>query len=65
MISHDYIVHWLGRPINIPDEIAKPLIGNWHPTHLFKNIIPVLKSGGVTDQQINSIVVENPKSLFE
>ncbi len=64
MISHDYIAHWLGRPINIPEEIAKPLIGNWHPAHLFKNIIPVLKKGGASDEQINSIVVGNPKTLF-
>ena len=64
MISHDYIGHWLGRPLNIPEQ-ALPLIANWHPTHLFNNIIPALKAGGVTDSQIKTICEDNPRRLFE
>jgi len=63
MISHDYIIHWLGRPLNLPEE-ALPLIANWHPTHLFNNIIPALKKGGVTDDQIKTIIKKNPEQLF-
>ena len=63
MISHDYIAHWLGRPPNIPEE-ALPLIANWHPTHLFNNVIPELKKGGITEEQINTILVDNPRRLF-
>jgi len=63
MISHDYIAHWLGRPLNVP-EAALPFIANWHPTHLFKNVIPVLKQGGVTDEQVQTILVDNPRRLF-
>jgi len=63
MISHDYIINWLGRPLNLPEE-ALPLITNWHPSHLFKNIIPVLKKGGVTDEQIETIIKNNPERLF-
>jgi phosphotriesterase-related protein len=63
MISHDYVATWLGRPLNIP-EAALPLIGNWHPTHLFKNVIPALKKGGVTDDQIHTILEDNPRRLF-
>lgn len=63
MISHDYIIHWLGRPLNLPKE-ALPLVANWHPTHLFKNIIPALKKGGVTDEQIETIIKDNPRRLF-
>jgi phosphotriesterase-related protein len=63
MISHDYIAHWLGRPLNVP-EAALPFIANWHPTHLFKNVIPALKQGGVTDEQIQTILVDNPRRLF-
>ena len=37
---------------------------NWHPSHLFKNIIPALKRGGVTDAQIDTILIENPRSFF-
>lgn len=63
MISHDTIMTWLGRPLNLP-EAALPLVANWHPTHLFKNIIPALKQGGVTDEQIKTIIEDNPRRLF-
>jgi len=63
ILSHDYIASWLGRPLNIP-EAALPLIADWHPTHLFKNIIPALKAGGVTDSQIKTICEDNPRRLF-
>ncbi len=63
MISHDYIAHWLGRPLNVP-EAALPLIANWHPTHLFKNVIPALEKGGVRQEQIQTILVDNPRRLF-
>jgi len=62
-ISHDYIINWLGRPLNIP-EAALPLVADWHPGHLFQNIIPALTGGGVSDEQIRQIVSENPKRLF-
>ena len=63
MISHDYIINWLGRPLNIP-EAALPLVADWHPGHLFQNIIPARTGGGVSDEQIRQIVSENPKRLF-
>ncbi len=64
MISHDFIINWLGRPLNIPEDYL-PLIANWNPAHLFQNIIPTLKNNGVTDDQIQTIIQENPKRLFE
>jgi phosphotriesterase-related protein len=36
----------------------------WEPTHLFKRIIPELKSRGVTDDDLRVIFVENPKRYF-
>ncbi len=63
LISHDYIITWLGRPLKIPEQ-ALPLIANWYPTHLFEHIIPALKQGGINDEQINTILQENPKHLF-
>jgi len=63
MISHDCVISWLGRPLNIP-AAAFPLIANWHPSHLFKNIIPALTKGGVSDEQIRTIIEDNPRRLF-
>ncbi|MGO8880771.1 MAG: phosphotriesterase [Desulfomonilaceae bacterium] len=63
MISHDSICTWLGRPIKLPDA-ALQFVANWNPTHLFKNIIPALKKGGVSDEQIKTIIEDNPRRLF-
>lgn len=63
MISHDFIISWLGRPLNLPAEV-QPMVADWHPFHLFEKIIPSLKKGGVTDEQINTIIKDNPRRLF-
>lgn len=63
MISHDFVISWLGRPLNIPEE-ALPFIANWYPTHLFDNIIPALKKGGITDDQIKTMIKNNPEKIF-
>ena len=63
MLSHDFIINWLGRPLVLPEPLL-PLLANWNPAHLFQNIIPALKARGVTDEQIHTITVENPRRLF-
>lgn len=47
----------------MPDEVAK-LVENWHVTHLFDDVVPVLQKAGVSDERIDAIFVENPKRLF-
>lgn len=54
MLSQDRILWTLGKP---SAEVATPF-------HIFKNIIPALKKAGVTDEQINTMLVENPRRLF-
>ena len=63
MLSHDTVNVWLGRPPVLPDAVAD-LLGNWHITHLFDNVVPALKEAGITNEQINTIFVENPRRLF-
>jgi phosphotriesterase-related protein len=63
MLSHDWVNYWLGRPMIWPELVAK-LFANYSPTHIFKDVIPVLKKAGITDEQINIIMVENPKEIF-
>jgi len=63
MLSHDFVNFWLGRP-GVAD-IVSLVLPNWKPTHLFENIIPLLKKAGVTDGQINTMLVENPRKFFE
>lgn len=63
MLSHDTVNVWLGRPPILPDAVAS-ILGNWHITHVFDNVIPYLKENGVTDEQVETILVENPRRLF-
>lgn len=50
LLSHDSIRWWLGKQFVTPS-----------PTHIFKNVIPALKEAGITDEQINTILIENPR----
>ncbi|MBM3119962.1 MAG: phosphotriesterase [Chloroflexi bacterium] len=63
LLSQDYWPYWLGRPFELP-ELAKPLLANWSYVHVFKNIIPALKEAGVTDDKVNTMMVDNPRRLF-
>ncbi|MGV8057319.1 MAG: phosphotriesterase [Smithellaceae bacterium] len=61
IFSHDAVLISLGAPLVMPKGMA----GYWYPTHLFKNIIPDLKKAGITDAHIHTIMVENPRKMFE
>lgn len=61
ILSHDSIARWLGKPLDvfalIPGFCA-------YPTHIFKDVIPELKKGGITDEQLNTILIDNPRRIF-
>lgn len=63
MLSHDTIWHWLGRPPVIPEPVQQ-LLASWQPTHIFDDILPALRDHGVTDAQIRTMQVDNPRRLF-
>jgi phosphotriesterase-related protein len=50
-----------------PDEAEEQMIAaglvdeNWSMTLIFEQVIPVLKEGGMTDEQLDTMLVENPK----
>jgi phosphotriesterase-related protein len=44
---------------------AAPLIPNWHYLHIHKDVLPALRARGVTDAQIHTMLVENPRRIFE
>ena len=64
MLSHDTVNAWLGRPLVMSDDVAA-LVRNWRITHLFENVIPVLKGAGVDEARIDAIFTENPRRLFD
>ena len=36
----------------------------WNPSHFSERIIPLLKEAGVTDEQIDQLLVNNPRRFF-
>jgi phosphotriesterase-related protein len=63
LLSQDFISCGFGRGGAMPPEEAK-LFVNWSFTNIFRNIIPTLKKAGVTDRQIHTMMVDNPRRLF-
>lgn len=63
LLSHDFITIWLGRPPVLSDQILE-VMGNWSSTHLFENIIPILKELGVNERQIEKMFTDNVADLF-
>lgn len=63
LLSQDTVNYWMGRPLVLPERVIK-LLANWHPTHIFEDVIPRLKKAGVTNDQINTLLIENPQKLF-
>jgi phosphotriesterase-related protein len=59
LLSHDCIFKWLGRPGNLPLQYAA-----WYPDYIFTRLIPKMKAAGVTDEQIEGILVDNPRNFF-
>jgi phosphotriesterase-related protein len=60
ILSHDSITVWLGRPWDRPATWA-----DWTPLYLHTKLIPKMKAAGVTDEQIKTIFVDNPRRFFE
>ncbi len=37
---------------------------NWNYSHISKHILPALRKGGVTEEKIRTMTVDNPRSYF-
>lgn len=59
VLSHDAAVYcdWLGKA-----EMAT--LPHWHYGHIADQVIPYLKARGVTDQQVNDMLVSVPHAFF-
>jgi len=60
VLAHDASCHidWF------PDGLAPVLAPNWHFTHLLDDVLPALRERGVTDGQIATMLVDNPRRHF-
>ncbi len=63
VVSHDTVWCWRGEPIErkVLDEIEKV----WTPSHFTTRIVPKLLAGGATKEDIDTLLVHNPRRFFE
>ncbi|MCP2336407.1 phosphotriesterase family protein [Actinomadura rupiterrae] len=62
VLSHDAscFIDWFG-----PDpEVLRPIAPNWHYRHLTDDVLPALRAAGVTEEQIDQMLVANPRRYF-
>ena len=61
VLSHDAACynHWL------PERPLPAILPRWHYLHIHNDVIPALKQHGVTDDQLRTMLVANPRKIFE
>jgi phosphotriesterase-related protein len=63
VVSHDSVWCWRGMPFPDP-KLLQEAEKVWHPLHFSRVIAPQLKAQGVTDAQIDALLVDNPRRFF-
>jgi phosphotriesterase-related protein len=61
VLSHDAACFndWL------PERDLPAILPNWHYLHIHNDVIPALKKRGVTHEQLQTMLVDNPRVIFE
>jgi phosphotriesterase-related protein len=61
VVSHDYssFIDWM------PESEIPGRFPNWHYLHIHEDVIPALKGRGVTEEQVRTMLVDNPRRIFE
>ena len=60
-LSQDYCSTLDWFPIEVQDHLKANEVPDWSMTFLFEKVIPYLKDNGMTDEQLDQMMVENPK----
>jgi phosphotriesterase-related protein len=47
------------------DPAVMAMLTDWRYTHIHEDVLPYLREHGVTDEQINTMLVANPRRYFE
>ena len=66
MLSHDSIVCWQGRPVPFANrhEDVLAMLPHWRPTSILTRIVPQLLAGGLSEADVATILVDNPRRFF-
>ena len=49
----------------IDPTVQTMFLPNWHYLHIEQDVLPALRDRGVTDEQIDQMLVANPRRYFE
>ena len=60
VLAHDASCHidWF------PPGLVEQSLPNWHFTHIHDTVLPALREAGVTEQQLTTMLVDNPRRYF-
>jgi phosphotriesterase-related protein len=47
-----------------PEGVREVVAPNWHYLHLHDHVIPALRDAGVTEDQVTTMLVDNPRRYF-
>ena len=63
VVSHDSVWCWRGAPIP-SREIQAQMEKVWNPTHFSTRIVPRLREGGASEEDVEALLVDNPRRFF-
>ncbi len=63
VLSHDAMcwIDWFGDHY---DELRPQLMPNWHYEHIHDDVLPALRAAGVSNADIDAMLVANPRRYF-
>lgn len=61
VLSHDAMVFTDWFPPELHDQVTP----NWHYLHIEQDVLPALRERGVTEEQIDQMLVHTPRDFFE
>ena len=60
VLSHDASCYFDA----LPEATLPVALPNWHYLHIHNDVIPALRQRGVTDEQLTTMLVDNPRRIF-
>jgi phosphotriesterase-related protein len=65
LVSHDAVACFAGGVGGMSSLELRNILPNWEMTHLFENIFPELKRMGMSQAELDTITIDNPRRYFE
>jgi phosphotriesterase-related protein len=61
VLSHDAMCFFDA----LPEEMVSAVAPNWHYQHIHNDVLPALRARGVTKDQIDTMLIHNPRRIFD